>query len=165
MLECEIRKYEREGEMEDVLIIAEKRILLLSDLDWGTAILILVSSIQLLIHLQTSISFISSVIFPPIHPGLHVIQPEPTKSQTHLRNQNLITRCNTRCDSLALLIEATRSNGKHTRLIELLDAALWEEDAAGGLGLGLDALDEHAVEERGEGLDGFECGGLFIVST
>jgi hypothetical protein len=76
------------------------------------------------------------------------------------RNQHPIASLNARLHDLALLVETARANGQDSRLVQLLDGRLWEEDAAGGLGFGLDALDEDAVQERRQGLDGLESGGL-----
>jgi hypothetical protein len=67
---------------------------------------------------------------------------------TYLRNQNLVTRLYARRDPLSLLVNGTGSNGQDLCLVEL-----GEEDAGCGLGFGLEALDEDAVEERGNGLD------------
>lgn len=61
---------------------------------------------------------------------------------------------------LAVLVQAAGADGEDLGLVELLDARLGQEDAAGGLGLGLDALDQDAVQEGDEGADGLERGGL-----
>ena len=63
--------------------------------------------------------------------------------------------------AVPLLVEQAGADGHDPGLVELLDARLGEEDAAGGLGLGLDALDEDAVEEGHEALDGADGGGLW----
>lgn len=75
-----------------------------------------------------------------------------------LRNQNPIPNPNTTPHPLPLLIQPPRSHSQDARLVQLLDAALGEVDAGGGLGGGFDALDEDAVEEGSEGFDGFEGG-------
>ena len=80
--------------------------------------------------------------------------------ETYRWQQNLITSLHNRGHSLSILIQTTWANGQNARLIELLDRGLWEKDTAGGLGLGLNALDENAVEEGGESLEGLEGGGL-----
>lgn len=72
----------------------------------------------------------------------------------YLGNQHSVANSNAHGDALAITVQATGSNGQNLGLVELLDAGLGQEDAAGGLGLGLDALDEHAVQERSEGTDG-----------
>lgn len=82
--------------------------------------------------------------------------------KTYLRNQHPITSRDTHRQPLALPIKRARADSEDFGLVELLDARLGEEDAAGGLGLGLDALDEHAVEEGDEGADGADRGGLFF---
>jgi hypothetical protein len=71
----------------------------------------------------------------------------------YLRNQDLVTRLHTGGNPLALLVKGTRANSQHLGLVQLLDGRLGEEDAARRLGLRLDALDEDAVEERGNGAD------------
>jgi hypothetical protein len=70
-----------------------------------------------------------------------------------LRNQNPIAGRHTHGQALAILVESTGSDGEDLALVQLLDRGLGEEDAAGGLGLGLDALDEHAVQQGDQVLD------------
>lgn len=77
-----------------------------------------------------------------------------------LRDQHLVAGLHRALDPLALPVEPARADGEHLRLVELLDGRLWQEDAARRLGLGLDALHEHPVEQRGNGADGLECGRL-----
>lgn len=79
-------------------------------------------------------------------------------------DEHLVTRLHARRHSLALLVQATGAHSQYSRLVQLLDARLGKKDAGSGLGLGLDALDEDAVEEGGERLDGLECGSLQSVS-
>lgn len=79
---------------------------------------------------------------------------------TYRWNQNLVTSLNHWLDGLAILVQTTWANSDNAGLVQLLDGGLWEEDTAGGLGLGLDALDKDAVKERGERLDRPEGGGL-----
>lgn len=80
----------------------------------------------------------------------------------YLGNQHAIARRDTHGDALAVLVEGARADGQHLGLVELLDRRLGQEDAAGGLGLGLDALDQHAVEQRDERLNRAEGGGLIL---
>jgi hypothetical protein len=79
-----------------------------------------------------------------------------------LRDQNLVTGLDADGNAVAGLVECARADGEDLGLVQLLDGGLGQEDAACGLGLGLEALDEHAVEERGEGADGLE-GRLSVV--
>ena len=79
---------------------------------------------------------------------------------SYLRNQHPITGSNTHGQPLSILAEEAGTDGEDLGLVELLDARLGEEDARGGLGLGLDALDEDAVEEGNEGANGADGGGL-----
>lgn len=72
---------------------------------------------------------------------------------TYLRNENLVTGGDAHGETLAVLVEGTGANGENLGLVLLLDTALREEDAGGGLGLGLDALDQDAVEEGSKALD------------
>jgi hypothetical protein len=92
------------------------------------------------------------------YPALTDIFPNP--SSTYLRNKNLITLLNTHRYPLALAIQPAGTNSQDLGLVQLLDGGLGQEDAAGCLGLGLDALHEHAVEERGERADGLQSGRL-----
>jgi hypothetical protein len=73
---------------------------------------------------------------------------------TKLRNQDLVAGLDGRSNALAIAVVGTGANSENFGFVELLDGGLGEEDAAGGFGLGLDALDEDAVEEGSEGLDG-----------
>jgi hypothetical protein len=75
-----------------------------------------------------------------------------------LRNQNLVAGLDTQRNALAILVVEARADSKDLALVELLDGAIGEEDASGGLGLGLHALHEDAVEQRCEGLDVLEHG-------
>jgi hypothetical protein len=75
---------------------------------------------------------------------------------TYLGNQHLVAGLHARRNALALPVKGTGANGKHLGLVELLDGGLGQEDAGCGLGLGLEALDEDAVEEGREGADGLD---------
>lgn len=66
----------------------------------------------------------------------------------------------TTLNSLALLIQTPRTHSQDSRLVQFLDARLWEEDAACGFGFGFYALNKHAVEQRRERFDGFESSRL-----
>ena len=72
---------------------------------------------------------------------------------TELRNEDLVTGSDTHGETLAILVEETGANSEDLSLVLLLDGGLGEEDAGGGLGLRLDALDQDAVQEGGEALD------------
>lgn len=93
-------------------------------------------------------------------PSQHLTTRVLGHKQTHLGNQNPITNCHAAADPLSILIQSTGANSQDPRLVELLDARFREEDAGRGASLGLDALDQDAVEQRGESLDGLECGCL-----
>jgi hypothetical protein len=73
---------------------------------------------------------------------------------THLGNQNAVSGSDAHRYPLAILVESTGTNGQDLGLIELLHGSLWEEDTTGGLRVGFDALNEDAVKERSERLDG-----------
>lgn len=83
---------------------------------------------------------------------------------TILRDQHAVAGLDTHGHALALLVEETGSDGEDLALVQLLDAGLREEDAAGGLGLGLNALHEDAVQQGDEVLDRSESGRLELVS-
>jgi hypothetical protein len=116
-------------------VVTEKRVLILADLDGAAA------------KLSRKVSY--------LWPLSHTFQRVPLLclNQTYLRNQDLVTRLYTRGDALSILVHSTRSNSQYLGLVELLNRGLGEEDAGRCLGLGLDALDEDAVEERGDGAD------------
>jgi hypothetical protein len=73
-----------------------------------------------------------------------------------LRDEHLVAGLDAHDDALAVAVEAAGPDGEDLGLVELLDGGLGQEDAGGGLGFGAHALDEDAVEERGEGLDGLD---------
>lgn len=84
---------------------------------------------------------------------------------THLRDQNAVAGLHRDPHPLAIFIESARAHGEYLGLRQLLDSGFGEEDSGGGLGLGLDALDEDAVEERCKGLDGAKGSGLYAVGV
>jgi hypothetical protein len=93
----------------------------------------------------------------PISPhSIHIYALPFIHPSTYLRNQHLVTGLHRRRYSLAVLVEQTGTYGQHLRLVEVLDGGFGQEDAAGGFGIGLDALDEDAVEEGDEVLDGLD---------
>jgi hypothetical protein len=73
--------------------------------------------------------------------------------RTYLRNQNLITTSNAHGNLISISVSGARTNGQNGGLVDLLDGTLGKEDAAGGLGFGLEALDEDAVQKGDEVLD------------
>jgi len=75
-----------------------------------------------------------------------------------LGNQNLVTGLDAQRNALAILVVEAGADGEDLALVELLDGAIGEEDASGGLGLSLHALHEDAIEERCKGLDVLEHG-------
>lgn len=75
------------------------------------------------------------------------------KDMAYLRNQDLVTRLYAWGDPLAILVNCSRSNSENLGFIQLLHRSLGKEDTGCGLGLGLDALNEDAVEERSNGTD------------
>ena len=75
-----------------------------------------------------------------------------------LGNQDLVAGLDAERNALAVLVVEAGADGEDLALVELLDGAVGEEDAGGGLGLGLHALHEDAVEERCKGLDVLEEG-------
>ena len=81
---------------------------------------------------------------------------------TYLGDQDTVTGANAHGDTLALAAKGAGADGEDLGLVELLDAGLGQEDAAGGLGLGLDALHQHPVQERDQRLDRADGGGLFF---
>lgn len=83
---------------------------------------------------------------------------------TELGDQDLVAGLDGGSNALAIAVKGTGANGENLGLVELLDGRLGEEDATGGLGLGLDALDQDAVEQGSERLDGLGGdGGLGVL--
>ena len=65
----------------------------------------------------------------------------------------MVTLSNAHGDLGAIAVNGTRANSENLGNVLLLDAALREEDTGGGLGLGLDALDQDTVQEGSQVLD------------
>lgn len=82
---------------------------------------------------------------------------------SYLGDQDAVTNGNTHGQSVALLVEGTGADSHNLGLVELLNAGLGQEDAAGGLGLGLDTLDQDTVKEGSESSDGSNRGGLECI--
>lgn len=81
-------------------------------------------------------------------------------SGTHLGDQDSVANRHTHGQTRASLGERTGSNSQNLALVQLLNARLGQEDAAGRLGLSLDALDQDTVQQGDEGLDRSDSGGL-----
>lgn len=143
--------------MENLLVVPEQRILLLSHLHGAAAILPITTLVS------TSLFFILHFPFPHPRPPASPHYHPPVKAPTYLRNQHLIPRRHARRDPPPLLVQPPGPHRQHLRLVQLLDAALRQEDAARRLRLRFDALHENTVEERGEGFDRFEGGGLRVL--
>lgn len=80
--------------------------------------------------------------------------------KTYARNQDAVANCNAHGKTSTSLVKRARAYSEDLSLVELLDRRLRQEDAAGSLGLSLDALDEDAVQKRDEGADGANRSGL-----
>lgn len=76
-----------------------------------------------------------------------------------LRDKHLVADRHARRNALAVPVERAGAHGYDFSFVELLDGGLGQEDAGCGFGFGFEALHEDAVEERGDGADGF-YGGL-----
>lgn len=75
------------------------------------------------------------------------------KKRTYLGNQDLITARDAHGNLISISVKAARANGKNGGLVDVLDGALGQENAAGGLGFGLDALNQNTVQKGNEVLD------------
>lgn len=75
-----------------------------------------------------------------------------------LRNQDLVAGLDAGRNALSVLVNGAGADGNHLGLVEVLDGCLGEEDASGGLGFGLDALHENAVEEGCNAADRLDGG-------
>lgn len=81
-----------------------------------------------------------------------------------LRDQDLVAGLHAGSDTLSVLVQGAGADGNDFCLVEVLDGCLGEEDASCGLGFGLDALHENAVEEGRNAADGLD-GGLRDMSV
>jgi hypothetical protein len=80
-----------------------------------------------------------------------------------LGDQDLVARLHAGGDALSVLVDGTGTDGNDLCFVQVLNGCLGEEDAGCGLGFGLDALHEDAVEEgrnAADRLDGGHGGGL-----
>ena len=97
---------------------------------------------------------------PISFPASFPLLPQSIRKEAYLWYQNLIPGSHANCNSLALLVQASRAYSPHPPLVELLDTALGQKNSSRGFRFRFDALDEDAVKKRGERLDGFQGGGL-----
>lgn len=79
---------------------------------------------------------------------------------TYRRDQDSVAGLHTHGQPLAILVQTARANSQNLGLVQLLDTRLGQEDAGGGLGLCLDAVDQDTVQEGYERLDRSDGGGL-----
>ena len=145
----------------DLLMVPKQRILLISNLPPASTIL--PTPLTLLPPSLSSPLTSPSTLQPQAPIPNPVTLPLPSIRITYLRNQHLIPRRHARRNPLPLLIQPPRPYSKHLRLIKLFDAALRQKDTTCGFCLGFYALHEDAVEEGGEGFDGFEGGRLGLL--
>lgn len=75
------------------------------------------------------------------------------RATAKLRDQDLVAGLHAGCNALSVPVQRSGSDSDDFGLVEFLDGRLRQENTRCGLGLGLDALDENAVEERGNGAD------------
>lgn len=106
-------------------------------------------------HLAILLGAATTTIYSANRPNGH----DP--GSAYLGNQYAVALSDAHRYTLAILAQGAGADGENLALVELLDAGLGQEDTAGGLGLGLDALDEDAVEQGDEGLDGSDRGSLY----
>lgn len=140
------------GEMDpNLLAVPEQSVLVLANLDGGAA------------KLDTTTSATGS---PTPDSGLPFSKKNPAifrmgPGSPYRGDQHPVASLHAHGQPLALLVQGAGADGEDLALVELLDARLGQEDAGRGLGLGLDALDQDAVQEGHERLDGSDGGGLF----
>jgi hypothetical protein len=107
--------------------------------------------------------------FADLRPFTFLCPPQSQNStrpiSTHLRDQNPISNRHAAAHSLAILIQATGTDGQNPRFVQFLDARLRKVNAGRSASLSLDALDQDTVEKRSKSLDRPECGCLFSVSV
>lgn len=77
-----------------------------------------------------------------------------------LWDQDLVAGLHAGGDALSVLVKGAGADGNDFCFVEVLDGCLREEDASCGLGFGLDALHEDAVEEGRNAADRLD-GGLW----
>src|SRR5690348_11847170 len=65
-----------------------------------------------------------------------------------LAEQHLVAGLDTHRAHLAVFLDLAGAHGDHFALDRLLGRGIWDDDAAGGFGFRLQALDDHAVVQR-----------------
>lgn len=78
------------------------------------------------------------------------------RRSTELGDQDLVAGPHADGNTVAGLVVCARADSEHLGLVQLLDSCLGQEDAGCSLGFGLQALHQHAVEQRGKGTDRLE---------
>ena len=78
------------------------------------------------------------------------------RAAAKLGDQDLVAGLHAGRHALSLAVECAGADGNYFCLVELLHRGFGQEDSRGCLGFRLDALHEDAVEERGDGADGFD---------
>jgi len=124
-------------------MVSEQRVLLFSDLHRATTILQNRQQLSL-----------------PTPDKLLRINQCVSYWRAYLRYQDLVASCDAHAYPLAFFVEAAGSDSKDLGLIELLDTALGQKDTGCRLGIGLDALNQDAIEKRREGANRLEGGSL-----
>lgn len=80
------------------------------------------------------------------------------RATAELWDQDLVAGLHAGGDALSVFVEGAGADSNDFCFVEVLDGCFGEEDTGCGLGFGLDALDEDAVEEGGNAADGFDGG-------
>src|SRR3954447_4212985 len=65
-----------------------------------------------------------------------------------LAEQHLVLRLQVEGDDLAALVAGARADGDDLALLGILGSGIGDDDAAGCLGLAVDAADDHAIMQR-----------------
>ena len=95
-----------------------------------------------------------------------LVLPDLDRVAAPAGKKNLVAGLDRGGDDLAILVGSTGPGSNDASLGKRRGSnGRWKEDTSGGLGLGLEALDEDAVEERDDRLDRADGGlsGLMVV--
>lgn len=81
------------------------------------------------------------------------------------RDQHTVAGPDTGSTVDTLAVDESWTDGENVGFVQLLNILLGDVDTRSGFCLGLDTLDEHAVKERDNGLDGLETGGHLYANS
>merc|ERR1719420_407578 len=90
-------------------------------------------------------------VFIPVHVEVFVVKLE--LAPAILRNNDLVPNLDTHGYKATLFVQSARTNSNDHGLVDLLLCRVWQQNTARSLGLGLELLYQHAVQQGDKALD------------